>query len=136
MKLKHILWGCIFLLGIVSCKDKTVEKPDNLISQKQMTDILLDIALLNAVRGVNTDKINKDEIVSEKAIYQKYGIDSLRFVESNTYYASKPTTYASMYEEVQSRLEEMKEEFEKAREDQRKSDSIQKAKTAKGEQVQ
>lgn len=135
MKLKIILL-CIVLLSIVSCKNKVVEKPDNLIPKDRMTDILLDIALVNAARGVNTDMLEKNEIVPEEYIYQKHTIDSLQFAESNTYYASKPADYAAMYKEVETRLKAMKEEFNKAREEQRKSDSIQKANPAKEEQVQ
>lgn len=135
MKLKSI-WVCMVLLSIVSCKDKTIEKPDNLISKKQMTDILLDIALLNAARGATTDMMEKNGIVPEEYIYQKYDIDSLQFAESNTYYASKPANYAAMYKEVQTRLKGMKEEFDEAREAQRKSDSIQKANPAREEQIE
>lgn len=124
------------LLTLVSCKNKVVEKPDNLIPKERMTDILLDIALLNAAKGVSMDVLDNNNIVPKEYIYQKYRIDSLQFAESNIYYAAKPADYAAMYKEVEDRLKEMKEELNKAREDQRKSDSIRKANPDKGEQVQ
>ncbi|UGU18021.1 DUF4296 domain-containing protein [Sinomicrobium kalidii] len=135
MKLRNIL-PFVVLLSVLSCKDKTVEKPDNLIRKDRMTDILVDIALMNAIRGVDTDIFNKEEITPEAYIYQKHNIDSLQFAQSNTYYAARPVDYASMYKEVETRLKTMKDEFEKAREEQRKADSIQKAKTVEEKKTQ
>jgi hypothetical protein len=59
-------------------------------------------------------------------IYDKYGIDSLQFVKSDTYYASIPTVYESIYTKVKDRLEKREKFFEEER--QQKQDSINKTK--------
>ena len=59
-------------------------------------------------------------------IYDKYGIDSLQFVKSDTYYASIPTVYEDIYTKVKDRLEKGEKFFEEER--QQKQDSINKAK--------
>ena len=104
----------IVFLMVVSCKNSTVEKPDNLIPEDRMKDILLDIALLNAARTVDAETLRKNNIRSEAYIYRKYDIDSTQFARSNLYYASRPNRYNAMYKEVEERLKQMEEDEREA----------------------
>ncbi|MGS2738837.1 DUF4296 domain-containing protein [Sinomicrobium sp. M5D2P17] len=136
MNIKHVFILTGILLSIASCKQKPVEKPENLIPKNQMTDILLDVALVNAARGIGTDVLKENNIVPDTYIYQKHQVDSLQFAESNTYYASRPSDYAAMYKEVENRLKEMKEAQDKAREEERKTGNQSKTNQVKGEEAQ
>ncbi|MGS2762702.1 DUF4296 domain-containing protein [Sinomicrobium sp. M5D2P9] len=136
MKTKYIFILLAILLSIASCKKKPVEKPDNLIPKNQMTDILLDVALVNAARGVGMDVLKKNNIVPDTYIYQKHQVDSLQFAESNTYYASKPSDYAAMYKEVEKKLKEMKEAQDAAKEEERKTGNLSETGRAKEEEIQ
>lgn len=115
----------IFLGLLLSCNEKVVEKPDNLILEDKMVTILYDISLLNAGKVINESILNEYDIEPMRYIYSKYGIDSIQFVGSDTYYASFPTVYESIYTKVKEKLEEKENLFEEER--QQKQDSIIKA---------
>ena len=55
-------------------------------------------------------------------IYERYGIDSLQFVKSDIYYASKPSEYEEIYTILEARLEKEKNEYDEQKT--RVSDSI------------
>ncbi|HMB62239.1 MAG TPA: DUF4296 domain-containing protein [Eudoraea sp.] len=105
----------IFVLLLVCCGEKVIEPPENLIPGEKMTDILYDLALINAAKSTNP-KILEDHLIEPmQYIYDKYAIDSIQFVKSDVYYASIPAEYAAIYENVSNRLEKEKKEIEDAR---------------------
>ena len=116
----------IFLGLLFSCNEKVVEKPENLIPEDKMAAILYDISLLNASKIINESILNEYEIEPMEYIYTKYGIDSVQFVGSDTYYASIPTVYESIYTQVKDKLEEDEKGFEEERK--QKQDSLIEAK--------
>ena len=93
---------CI-VLGFLSCKNNSVEKPDNLIGRDKMVDILYDISLIEAIKNQNISG-GLSAKVGNEYIYKKYKIDSLQFVKSNKYYAANIDDYKKMFEEVKARL--------------------------------
>ncbi|MDX1326727.1 MAG: DUF4296 domain-containing protein [Arenibacter sp.] len=99
----------ILLIMLVSCNEEVVKKPDNLIPQDKMVAVLYDISLLNAGRAINQNVLNEYEIEPMKYIYNKYAIDSLQLVDSDTYYASIPATYEAIYTAVKEKLENQEE---------------------------
>ena len=116
----------IFLGLLFSCNEKVVEKPENLIPEDKMATILYDISLLNAGKVINVSILNEYDIEPMGYIYTKYGIDSIQFVKSDTYYASMPTVYEAIYTKVKDRLEKGEKFFEEERK--RKQDSLKEAK--------
>jgi len=107
--------GVIFLLGLVvlACQPKLQpDKPDNLISKEQMTEILYDMFIVNSAKGVNRRKLELEGINPERYILEKYNIDSLQFAQSNDYYAYDIETYSSMVETIKKRLTKEKEHYE------------------------
>lgn len=112
----------IFLGLLFSCNEKVVEKPENLIPEDKMAAILYDISLLNASKIINESILNEYEIEPMEYIYTKYGIDSVQFVGSDTYYASIPTVYESIYTQVKDKLEKDEKGFEEERK--QKQDSL------------
>jgi hypothetical protein len=116
----------IFLGLLFSCNEKVVEKPENLIPEDKMAAILYDISLLNASKIINESILNEYEIEPMEYIYTKYGIDSVQFVGSDTYYASNPTVYESIYTQVKDKLEKDEKGFEEERK--QKQDSLIEAK--------
>lgn len=132
-KLKFFL----LCLVVVSCVEKLIEKPDNLIPRDKMVAVLKDMAILNAARTTNTLVLKENGIEPTQYLFDKYNIDSTIFVESDRYYASLPLEYVSMYEEIEASLTKEKEimdktkkindslNTEKRRQVQRKKDSIE-----------
>lgn len=89
---------------LISCADKVIEAPENLITEEEMSSILYDIAILNTTKGTNPGILTKNSIELMPFIFEKYKIDSLQFAQSDLYYASIPIKYQEIYETVEERL--------------------------------
>ena len=99
----RILCVLLCLIGI-SCGNKLLEEPEKLIPPDQMVDILYDMALLDAIDNSYPQVINENDLKVMDFLYEKYGIDSLQFVQSDRYYASLPAEYLRIYEMLEARL--------------------------------
>lgn len=121
--MKKVLF-IVLISAILSCSEKVIEKPANLIPKDQMVEILYDLAIFNAAKKTNTSYLSDRKLETMSFIYRKYGIDSIQFVKSDIYYASIPSEYEAMYKVVEARLEMEQSEFDKNRT--RTSDSIRK----------
>jgi hypothetical protein len=102
-------------LAVVSCTEKLIEKPNNLIPRDKMVVILKDMAILNAARTTNTLVLRENGIEPTQHLFEKYDIDSTIFVESDRYYASLPLEYVSIYEEIEASLTKQKEVMDEAK---------------------
>ncbi len=99
-----------------------MQKPADLIPGDKMAEILYDLAIVNAAKSTNPNILEEHDIEIMAYVYEKHGIDSVRFVNSDIYYASKPDEYEAIYKKVEARLEREKEALEEER--RRVSDSI------------
>lgn len=99
----------LILALLTACKKETVEKPENLIPKDKMKDILYDLSLLQAIRGVNQAVLDSNQIDPTTYIYKKYKVDSLQFAKSDQYYAIENVkNYKKMYEEINDRVKKEK----------------------------
>ncbi len=103
-----------FLLGflLLNCDSKVIEKPDNLISEDQMLDILYDLYLIGAIKSNNNQYLVDHDITPSKYIYKKYNIDSLQFAKSDQYYASDLEDYEKLYQRLTKKIEQEKAEMD------------------------
>ena len=74
---------------------------------------MYDLYILNASKGVNRKLLELNGIMPAEYVYQKNGIDSLQFAESNTYYAYDTKVYNAIIEKMRADLEKDKDLFEK-----------------------
>src|SRR5690606_28342631 len=112
--MKKLLKLLALTILIVSCKNEIVEKPENLISEKKMVDILFDISIAHANKNVG-QKGTKNKLISpEDYIYEKYKIDSLQLAENTIYYSSDPDVQLRIFEKLEKRLEALKTQLEEA----------------------
>lgn len=131
--------GFGFLFGILflcSCAEEVVKKPENLIPKDKMATILLDLSILNATKSAARNKFEDSGIEVMDFLYNKYGIDSTQFAQSDLYYASNPLIYQEIYQSVKDKLDVAKKDLEER--SKRRSDSIRKAneaKTKKGDSI-
>ena len=102
MKKSFVLAVLMFTLA---CGKSAVEKPEDLIEKDRMTDIIYDLAILEAMRSQKPLILEQNGINPNTYVYKKYGIDSVQFANSNRYYASDIDQYKAMYDEVSKRLE-------------------------------
>ena len=122
---------------VLSCNDiDKPKKPDNLISKGKMIDIITDISLMNAAKGVDKNLLNTKGIDPEKYIFQKFAIDSIQFAENSNYYAYDVKEYEDIYLQVKQRLESQRVIYKDLEEKERKErDSVRKAKKKKRDSI-
>ena len=126
----------IFIL-ILGCQDKVhYEKPEGLLKKEEMIEILYDMHLAVGTSNIQNVHFEKNRNYTS-LVYEKYGIDSTRFLEANVYYTAHIQEYEEIFEEVERRITELKQVMEpqsdstsvisnKIREAGRKQDSIRK----------
>jgi len=100
----------LLIVGFASaCQDvQKVEKPDNLIPEDKMVDIIAEISLMQSARNYNKSIFEKTGIEPQKHILKKYKVDSLQIKRSSDYYADNVSVYQRIYDSVKNRFEKMK----------------------------
>lgn len=113
----------------ISCQDlEKTEKPEDLISEAKMIDVLTEMALLHAARNYNKQKLENTGISPDAYVYDKYDIDSLQFERSNNYYTEQLSQYERIYDSVKLRLQVLKSRMDSLRDlEVKREDSIKKA---------
>lgn len=122
----------LILVSIFSCNsfDKP-KKPENLISQDKMVDVLYDVFILTSAKGTSKGILEDHGIYPENYVFEKHKIDSLQFALSNEYYGFHVEDYESILARVEDRFNKDKAKFEadiaaEGKEKKRKKDSIKK----------
>lgn len=112
--IKHSCFLFVTIAFCFSCNHvEKPKRPDNLIAKDKMVDILLDVFVINAAKGIEKKTLEINNVTPEDYIYQKYQIDSLQFAKSNEYYAYDIKVYENMINEVESKLKAKKAAFQK-----------------------
>jgi len=117
LKKSYILMFVLMWFAFSCGKEIKPEKPSNLIPEKEFTDILLDMFIINSAKGVNKKVLEENGLKPQEYIYEKYNIDSLQFVKSNEYYAFNSKKYMAILDNVKQNVENQKKVFEKLVED-------------------
>ena len=95
---------------MISCSDQN--SPTDLMSEQQMVDFLLDINIINSSRAYRNNSDLNYYNIKDTFLYKKHNIDSLQFVNSNSYYSSKPKKYLRIYFELQKKMRSIKDSIE------------------------
>lgn len=112
--MKKIFCLVVSVIVLVSCGQSYVaEKPDNLIEEDRMVNMLYDLSLLQASYSVID--LHEKKIDGKEFLKSKYGIDSLTFAKSHKYYASQPEKYQKMQKQIVERLEAEKLKLAKSK---------------------
>ncbi|MDO7170930.1 DUF4296 domain-containing protein [Mariniflexile sp. AS56] len=119
---------CLVLLVVACNSFGAPNKPSNLISKKNMVNILIDARLLGSATYFNKQKMQARGVELDKYVFEKYGIDSLQFALSNAYYAYHIKEYEEIYTSITDSLEKLKavlkEQKLKEEEEKKITDSI------------
>ncbi len=111
--MKRISVILIFCFLSLACEKKVKpKKPDDLIPKDKMEQILYDLYVINAAKGVNKRLLEKNDFVPETYVLTKHMIDSAQFANSNAYYAFDTDIYKKIVANVKAKLEKQKEEYE------------------------
>ncbi len=110
--MKRCIYILVIFLSVISCTSRTIyKKPANLIPKDQMIELWTEIIIADNAKTVKNAKSQK-KINYLPFVYQKYKIDSARFMESNIYYTSKIEEYEKMFESVELRLRKIKVSYD------------------------
>lgn len=102
--MKKLLLALVLPALLLSCRKNGAEKPEHLLSEKEMTDVLYDMSLLQAMKSYNTVSMEEKGINPRTYIYKKYKIDSLTLSKNHQYYASDLEKYEKMLHAVADRI--------------------------------
>lgn len=129
--MRHILFFLVALL-VIGCNhiDKP-EKPENLISEDKMVDILYDVFVLTSAKGTAKVILEDNGVFPENYVFEKHKIDSLQFALSNEYYGFRVEEYEAIISRVEERFNSDILKFQakidrEGEEGARKKDSIKK----------
>ncbi len=110
--IKRLITLILISLLVTSCyKYKEPKKPENLISKRDMANILIDLRLIRSANGNNKKVLDSHYVKASSYIYKKYNVDSLQFTLSNDYYAYFIEDYDEIYTRVKDSLTKLKEEY-------------------------
>jgi hypothetical protein len=121
------LFSLFLLISIsFSCQDiNRSPKPENLIPEDKMVEVLTEISLLHGARSYNKGLMEEKGIDAYPYLMDKFGIDSVQLVQSNNYYAENYKQYQRIYNKVKSRLEVLMKKYDSIREvEEKRQDSI------------
>jgi hypothetical protein len=101
--------ACILLSVLLfSCVDETVEKPENLLPEDKMVDMLYDISMLQAINSFTPQTLDSNKVEAKHYIFTKYKTDSLTFAQSHEYYASDMDKYEGIQKKIAAKIEKDK----------------------------
>lgn len=105
----------IAVLTFMGCSKPVVEKPENLIGESKMVEVLVDVHLAEA--AFNTRR-HRDSLLTNSSsanfyhsALQKHNLQDSIFEKSFVYYASQPKSFEKMYRQVMNSLTEMEQEY-------------------------
>lgn len=111
MKKYSLIFGVFFMFS--SCGNSVLDKPNNLIDDDTMIEILTDLSIMDAMKSQNSVNGTLKFEVNDY-VFKKYKIDSLQFAKSNKYYASDVPKYKRMYKIVNEKLTARKTELDQS----------------------
>ncbi len=135
--MKYFTFIAICLLLITSCQDiERTEKPEDLIPEDKMVNVLTEMSLMQGARSYNRQELERKGIKPDEYLWKKFDIDSARFASSNNYYSENYVVYQRIYEKVKDSLETLKTHYDSIRElEEKERDSLVEARRARGDTI-
>ena len=104
--MKKVLYLGIVLI-VFACNKNPVKKPEILLDEETMENILFDVAVLQSTKANSPEILENNNIDTKDFIYKKYKIDSATYHQNNRYYAGEMRKHKHMHKRVLERLEEL-----------------------------
>jgi len=107
----------IFLLLIfvlMSCDKLPIEKPENLIKENKMINMLVDIHIAEATFNhyrYDTTMLKSTSADFYYSVLDKYEVQDSLFEKSFAFYVSTPRQFERMYRKVMNKLSEIEQEY-------------------------
>lgn len=129
-RMRKICCVAFLLLVLAGCRSKT---PGDIIQPEKMAAILYDIHVTDGYIGSipKQDSAKKVSAAYYKGIYAKFGIDSVKYTKSMSYYFANPDVLSGIYVKVTDALKKSKDSLEKINENAVKLEAAKRAKAVK-----
>ena len=101
------------VLMFLSCGQVDQEKPENLIGEEKMSDLIFELALFDASRSFVMKGETARIGLNSESFYKYHNIDSLRFAVSNSYYAKQPKAYLRITNAAKIKLKNFEKKMQK-----------------------
>lgn len=111
--MRKIIYIFALLLIVVACKKNIVPKPDKFLDEKQMENMLYDLAVLESMKVSQAQMLDSLQFNSQQFIYKKYQLDSLSLAQNMVYYASLPKDYDRIVRKVEEKLKKQRDSIGK-----------------------
>lgn len=108
-KISYIIFFGVFFMGCTS--NTIIKKPDHLIPKNQMVDLLTDMLIASGGENIKNSNLERN-VNYYPLVFEKYGIDSTQFKESNYYYTSRIDDHEEILKKVDERLKALKKELD------------------------
>lgn len=86
-----------------------VKRPETVLSDKQMEDVLYDYHIAKALGEALSYNENYKRVLYVESVYKKYGITEAQFDSSMVWYARNPEVLSKIYENINARLKAEKQ---------------------------
>lgn len=103
------LWNLLVSIWLLSaCTPPEDQRPDNLINEDRMADILTEMHMAEArvsrlsLRSVDSSNIAYKHL--ENQIFRKFGVDTAAYRRSYSFYSSHPSDMEAIYKKVTEKL--------------------------------
>lgn len=107
--MKKVFFLSIVFISFISCTKNNAPKPEKLISEWELEEVLFEMAILQGAESQSRSS-GGDVIDTYQYIKNRFGLDSLAVVQNNMYYSYDYKTYEKMNDRILQRLKKMKEE--------------------------
>lgn len=120
LKNKIVVVVLLLIFVLAACEKTPFEKPDKLIKENQMINMLVDIHMAESTfNHFRHDSAFQKSSSSEfyYSILNKYQVPDTVFEKSFLYYASNPRKFEKMYQKVMNKLSEIEQKYSGRKED-------------------
>lgn len=97
----------------LSCGQVDQEKPENLIGEEKMSDLIFELALFDASRSFVMKGETARIGLNSESFYKYHNIDSVQFAVSNSYYAKQPKAYLRITNAAKIKLKNFEKKMQK-----------------------
>ena len=111
-------------LMFLSCGQVDQEKPENLIGEEKMADLIFELALFDASKAFVMKEETTRIGLNSESFYKYHNIDSTQFALSNAYYAKQPKAYLRITSAAKKKFEDFEKRVQESQNEKIVIDSI------------
>ena len=104
MKFVNRLIGCSLCMTIGCLTSCEVKRPDAVLSDSRMSEVLYDYHIAKAMGDENARGESYKRVLYIESVFQKYGISQSVFDTTMVWYSRHPAKLAKVYDQVNARL--------------------------------